>query len=252
MNLLISFRSEILKTKRTAIFYLTFIAAGFIPFIFLLNVSLDGVTEENGKEGFNSLFKLGSEMLGFAIFPLFVVLVCTMLPQIEYRNNAWKQVYASPQPVLNVFIARFLHVHLMILMFIVLFNLFMFMVAIAIHFMIPSVNFLGVPVKWIEWLSKNAIMYVAGLSISAIQFWFGLRFRNFIIPIAVGFALWLTGTVMVMEFGSRYAYFFPYSYLPYSLFPKYKHLMPTVMWNSLGYMALFLAIGFIDFRRGKK
>jgi lantibiotic transport system permease protein len=144
------------------------------------------------------------------------------------------------------------NVHLMILMFIMLFNFLIFMVALTVNFLYPSLNFLEVPIRWSEWLRRNSTMYVAGLSISAIQFWVGLRFRNFFVPVGIGFAMWIIGTLMVMEFGTRHGYLFPYTALPYSLFDKYKHLMPAVNLVSVGYAALFLLIGFLDFRRGKK
>ena len=93
MNLLITLRSEILKTKRTASFYLTLIGAAIVPAIFLLNVLLD----ENGmdstrKDPLNNIFKLLSEMNGAAFFPWFIILICKLLPQIEYINNTWKHV----------------------------------------------------------------------------------------------------------------------------------------------------------------
>ena len=252
MNLMISLRSEVLKTKRTAIFYLTFAAAVLIPFILSMNIAFDGIEPENAKYGFDSLFKLATEILSAVPFPMFVVLLCTMLPQVEFRNNTWKQVFASPQPVGNVFIARFVNVQLMILTFIVMYNLCIFLIAAVVHFTMPSLNFLNIPINWTLWLSKNATLYVAGLSISAIQFWLGLRFRNFFVPVGIGFVLWFIGTLLVMEFGSKYAYYFPYTALPYSMFEKYKHLQPTINMVSVGYMGLFLVIGFADFRRGKR
>jgi lantibiotic transport system permease protein len=252
MNLLISLRSEVLKTKRTAIFYLTFAAAVLIPLILSLNIALDGIEPEFAKQGINPLFKLAFEILSAVPFPMFVVLLCTMLPQVEFRNNTWKQVFASPQPVGNVFIARFVNVHLMILTFLVIFNLCLFLIGAMVHFTMPAINFLDKPINWTQWLNKNATMYIAGLSISAIQFWLGLRFRNFFVPVGIGFVLWFIGTLLVMEFGSKYAYYFPYTALPYSMFDKYKYLQPTINMISVGYMVLFLAIGFADFRRGKR
>ena len=89
MNLLISVRSEILKTKRTAAFYLTIIAAALVPFILLLDVCFDGISPENMKDAFNALLREGFGILSVLIFPMFVILVCTLLPQIEFRNNTW-------------------------------------------------------------------------------------------------------------------------------------------------------------------
>ena len=97
MKFLTALRSEILKTKRTASFYFTLAGAAPIPAIFLLNV-LTGGGDLNAirKDPLNGIFELGLERNGVMFLPLFVILVCTLLPQIEYRNNTWKQVFAAP------------------------------------------------------------------------------------------------------------------------------------------------------------
>ena len=127
MNLLISLRSEVLKTKRNAAFYFTLIGAAIIPFMFLLNSLTHGLPDEDdsNKDPLNAIFKLSSQMLGIGIFPLFIVLVCTLLSQIEYKNNTWKQVLTSPQTKMNVFLAKFLNIHLLILLFLVSNHLFL-------------------------------------------------------------------------------------------------------------------------------
>ena len=74
MNLLISLRSELLKTRRTASFYLTLIGSAVGPVIFLLNVLLDeGELDGKTKDPLNSLFKILSEMNAGALFPLFII-----------------------------------------------------------------------------------------------------------------------------------------------------------------------------------
>lgn len=89
MNLLTSFRSEILKTKGTASWYLTVIAAAIFPLLLLLDVCIDGVSRETLKDPLNIFFTEGFKGLNLLILPIYVILICTLLPQIEYRNNAW-------------------------------------------------------------------------------------------------------------------------------------------------------------------
>src|SRR6187551_3066581 len=140
MNLLISLRSELLKT-RTASFYLTLIGAAAGPVIYLLNILLDeGESDSLKKDPLNALFKILSEMNGVALFPLFIILICTLLPQIEYRNNTWKQVFASPQTKVNVFLAKFMNVHLLMLVFLIATHLFMLLAAVGINFIKPGLN----------------------------------------------------------------------------------------------------------------
>ena len=250
MNLLISLRSELLKTTRTASFYLTLIGAAVGPVIYLLNVLLDESEIDASREDpLNSLFKTLSEMNGAALFPLFIILICTLLPQIEYRNNTWKQLFASPQTKINVFAAKFLNVQLLMLVFLIATHLFMFVTIAGVNFIKPSLNVFKHPLNGSAVLVNAANAYILVLALSSIQFWLGLRFKNFIVPIGIGFALWLTGTIMAVQYKSNLVYYFPYSFQAFPVSIKLKSQLTQVAWASLGYALLFLIVGFFDFRR---
>jgi hypothetical protein len=248
MNLLGSLRSEILKTKRTASYYLTLIAAAATPFMFLIFVCLDGLSPDERKDPLNAIFKR-FEMTGMAIFPIFVILICTLMPQLEYRNNTWKQVFASPQAKSNVFIAKLLNIQLLILVFLVANYLFMFLVAIVTHFIFPELNILHQPLNWNRLLLNGVNAYVSLLAVVAIQFWLGLRFKNFIVPIAVGLSLWIAGTLMVVGYYTSSARYFPYSFPAFSNLPQYRSQLEQVLWTSAGYAVLIFILAFADFRR---
>jgi len=249
MNLLTSLRSEILKTKRTSSFYFTLIGAAVVPFIFLLNICMDGVPQEFRKDPLNGMLKAAAEMNGLVIFPLFVILVCTLLPQIEYRNNTWKQVLASPQTKANVFVAKFLNIQLFILLFLAVNFVLMFFVFAVTHFVDRGLNLLQQPFNVYTVLVNAVNTFVTILAVCAIQFWLGLRFKNFIIPVATGLALWITGALLVFKYQSVLPGYFPYSFHIYHYFPEYRSGNHSPGWNSVAYAALFLIIGFLDFRR---
>src|SRR5687767_9895589 len=249
MNLLISLRSELLKTRKAS-FYLTLIGAAVGPVMFLLNVLLDeNEIDPSQKDPLNAVFKILSDMNGTALFPLFVILICTLLPQIEYRNNTWKQVFASPQTKVNVFLAKFMNVHLLMLVFLIATHLFMLLAVAGINFIKPALNLFEHPLNGITVLVNAANAYILLLAVCAIQFWLGLRFRNFIVPIGIGFALWLTGTIMAVQYKSNLVYYFPYSFPAFPVSTKLKSQLTQVAWTSLGYALLFLIVAFFDFRR---
>ena len=252
MNLLISLRSELLKTTRTASLYLTLIGTAVGPVMYLLNVLLDeNEIDASEKDPLNAIFKILSDMNGTALFPLFVILICTLLPQIEYRNNTWKQVFASPQTKFNVFLAKFMNVHLLMLVFLTATHFFMFLSIVAINFIKPNLNLFKHPLNGNMVLINAANAYILLLAVCAIQFWIGLRSRNFIVPIGIGFALWLTGTIMAVQYKSNLVFYFPYSFHAFPVSTKLKSQLTQVAWTSLGYALLFLIVGFFDFRRRK-
>jgi len=188
-------------------------------------------------------------MNGTALFPLFVILICTLLPQIEYRNNTWKQVFSSPQTKTNVFLAKFMNVQLLMLVFLIATHVFMLLAVVGINFIKPNLNLFKHPLNGTTVLVNAANAYILLLAVSAIQFWMGLRSRNFIIPIGIGFALWLSGTIMAVQYKSDLVFYFPYSFHAFPVSTKLKTQLTQVAWTSLGYALLFLIVGFIDFRR---
>lgn len=254
MSLTISLRSEILKTKRTAAFYFTLIGAAVIPFMLLFSIiSQHSLPNEqsSSKDPINFLFDLSAEVTSLCIFPMFVVLICTLLPQIEYKNTTWKQVLTSPQTKLNVFVGKFLNIQLLMLLFMVANHLFIWVVVIATHFILPELNVLQHSFDPYQVLTDNAHVYVSVLAICSIQFWIGLRSRNFIVPIAIGIACWLVGTIMVFEYNSSASPYFPYSFHAIRLSELFKPRLSQVEWASFGYCILFLVLGFWDFKRRK-
>jgi hypothetical protein len=251
MSLSLSLRSELLKSNRTASFYLTLVAAAVVPFIFVLDATVDGISPENRSVIFNKVFIEGLKMTGFLILPMFVVLICTLLPQIEYKNNAWKQVFTAPQAKTSVFIAKFINIHFFILFFIVA-NLLLTLIAAAVlHFVQPSLNVLNQPLDTYNIFVNIVNTYVTLLALGTLQFWLGLKFKNFIAPIAIGISLWIIGSMLVMQFESSLAVYFPYSFHVYNVFPQYKSQLNTVRWASVAYAIVFLLFGFIDFKTRK-
>src|SRR5688500_6421325 len=133
MRFSISLQSEVLKTKRSASFWLSIIPAGYMPVIFFLAFYYEPgeVVKELQVNPWTTFFKWAYMPLSAFIFPMFVILVCTLIPQIEYKNNAWKQVYASPQSLGNIFFSKFLTIHLIIFFFYLLFTGLMILSGVA-------------------------------------------------------------------------------------------------------------------------
>ena len=130
-------------------------------------------------------------------------------------------------------------------------HLFTWIVVIAAHFILPDLNILQHSFNPYPVLEENVHTYVSVLAICTIQFWIGLRSRNFIVPIAIGIACWLAGTIMVFEYKSSASPYFPYSFHGIRLSPEFSPRLTQVEWTSFGYSILFLVLGFWDFKQRK-
>lgn len=249
MNLLIALRSELLKTRRTSVVYLTLFAAAFGPFMSLLDLLLDGVEKSHRANIFNELMTKKFMMTSVVAFPIFLILLCTLLLQIEYKNNTWKQVLTTPQHKSTILLAKYLNMQLLILLFLVTNFVLMFAVAVILHFREPDLHVLQQPLDGYKILVARLSSYLALLAICSIQFWLSLRFRHFIAPMAIGIALWFTGTLLVLEVKADFVNYFPYSFHAIGTFPEYQPGFTDIHWISVGYALAFLTVGFLDFRR---
>jgi lantibiotic transport system permease protein len=250
MNLLISLRSEILKTKRTASFYLTIAAAAFGPLMTLLDIMIgEGIPASARNNFFNKLFIDKFQMTGLLALPIFLILICTLLPQIEYKNNTWKQVLTSPQSKWHIFLAKFINIQLLVFAFFIINLLFMFICALVVHFKNPSMNLLSQPLNGYDIAMLRINSYLVLLGLCAIHYWLGLRFKNFIISTGIGVALYFAGTVLVMQLQQSKIIYLPYTMFLYSGLPEFTPYVNGLNWYSLAYTLVFLAVGFVSFRK---
>jgi hypothetical protein len=248
MSLLISLRSENLKLKRTLSIYLCVLAAAFGPLMtFMEYINLDPATPKGLP--WTEHFLRGREPLCAALFPLYVILVCTLILQIEYRDKTWKQVLTSPQKMINIFLAKFITLQFMILAFLIAYNLFMTITALGATLMQPGL-YTG-KIELYQILSINAQTYFLILGVSAVQFWLSLRFKNFITPLAIGFGLWFLAPMMVFEFNWKIVEQYPYAFTMLSVLPQYKAHVISYQWYSIATAAVFLILAFVDFSNRK-
>ena len=189
-------------------------------------------------------------MVGAVLLPWFIILISTLLAQIEYRNNTWKQVLTSPQSKASIFIAKFINIQLLIFLFLFINHLLMLINAVILHFMHPSLNILGQPLDWPEIANTLVRNYFILLGVCAIQFWLALRFKNFLAPVAIGISAWFIGSLLVIQLKAGFAEYFPYSFHAYAWFPDHQNKDLTGIYlTSVGYVVLFLVIGFMNFRK---
>ena len=258
MSLAISYQSELLKSKRTAAFWMSLIGAAFIPVIFFLiylsKPDKVGPMLHVAPDPWAVYIMYGWNALSSFLFPMYIILICALLPQIEYRNNAWKQVWASPQTTGDVFFAKFLSIHTLILLFFLSFNLLMIGGALLVNAVHSQYPFFSHAIGWKSLAILSLKTYLSILSISALQYWLSLRFKSFVAPVGIGLAL-LVGSIIATGFGWEHVNKIPYAYPVLSMKSLAK---PGVLeidrheWYSLAYTAFFLGLAFLDLRFRKE
>jgi hypothetical protein len=242
MSFLISFRAELIKVKRTAALKLCIVASALLPLLLFLEFFEE--TPKAKGVAWNSFFDEGRQGLNFAFLPLYIILVSTLLLQVEYRDRTWKQVLTSPQKLSNIFFAKFALLQLLIILFLISYNVWQAITGAAIENLYPDL-FTGFNLR--QLIIPNAQSYFLVFGISAIQFWLALRFKNFIAPVAIGFMLWVMAPTMIFEMNWQFADKYPYSYSILGVLKKYKANVVNYQWYSLINAVVFLSIAFIEF-----
>jgi len=239
-------KAEFLKTKRTAAIWLTALTAAFLPAInglILINrpdVFVPKLHTDPWLILFYMIWKNGSAV----ILPIFVIMINTVIVQIEYRNNTWKQVYASPRSYADIFFSKFVVVNLFLVIFFVLFTLFTVLSGYAVNLFHSGYLFSSHSFRFDAMLTVISRVYAGILGVTAIQYWLSMRFKNFTIPIGIGVGLWIAGLVL-MDWDKIVWYPYMYSSLMFFLsVPNHYGTFSLIIVNAAACFVIAVLLGF--------
>lgn len=246
----ISLRTEFMKIRRSAALWLVVVGSAFLPAILFLMymTKSDMFAKRLGKDPWAGHIAQGFEASCFFLWPMLIIVVASMVTQIEFKNNTWKQVLASPLRIGDVYFAKYIVIQCMILSAYLLFNVDLVLSALLTEVFHPNFAFWQNTLPIHSILQLDAKSYISILGMTTIQYCISLRFKNFIASIGIGLALIIAGLMMVPW--DKVVYF-PYAYSALSFirnsataadFKMLKH----EYW-SLGYFAVFLTLGYLDF-----
>lgn len=253
-QLILNTKAEWLKTRKTSAWWFTICAAGFLPAInilILLNRP-DYFVAQLEKDSWSQLFTMVWRNVAAIILPVFVIMINNIVVQIEYRNNTWKQVYASPRSYADIFFSRFLIIHGYMVGFFLLSFIFMLGAGALVGTINSQYHFLHQPLSLSIIFKKLAWVYIGILGVSAIQYWLSMRFRNFTIPLGIGIALWITG-IIIADWEKIAYYPYMYSILLYTQdMPGKRPSLDLLLTNSILCFILAIIAGFFDIRMRKE
>ncbi len=249
-----SFQSEWLKRKRSAASWLVILGAFFIPVSITIGriINFDSLYAVNtSKEAWSKVFGWAWQPMAFFLLPLGVILATSLITQLEFKNNTWKQLHTSPQSLTTIFFAKLLAVITMLFQFFILFN-----IGIYLAVVIPSIIFRGIPypeaaIPFMKFFKIDLKFFICCLPIIILQYIVGLQFKNFLIPLGFGLALYV-GSMMAMNW--KYGYTMPYIYCALNFIKESHGDQPKVNIYifSVGYFILFTIAGYILYLNKKE
>lgn len=218
MNLtfLHSFQSEWMKHKHSAAIWLTVAGGAFMPVVILMRRFYsfeDLVPVNSGANVWEVLYYQSWQFMAMFLLPMGVILVVSMIGQLEYRNNTWKQLHTTPQSLTTIFFAKFALILVMLLQFFILFNIGIYLEAIIPALLFKKVPFPAAPFPFIAYLLGNGKFFITCLPVIALQYLLSLQYRNFLVPVGVGLGMYIF-SVMAVKW--KYGVLIPYIYSIYS------------------------------------
>ncbi|MEZ4904003.1 MAG: ABC transporter permease [Spirosomataceae bacterium] len=245
-----SFQSEWLKTKRSLAAWLVVIGGFFIPSIMLARHLLypnQIRTESQTPRFWETLMSQSWQFMSIFLLPMGVILATSLIAQIEFRNNTWKQLHTTPQGFSVIFWSKLSIILLMMFQFFILFNIGIYLSGVVPSFIIKDMDYPQEPFPVGYFLRTSCYFFIDCLPIVALQYLVSIQFRNFFVPLGVGI-----GTLLAALFAIQWEYGFlvPYTYCSYNFFilrGAKMEMMQTVNIHglALGYFATFTVMGYV-------
>jgi hypothetical protein len=250
MTFLYSFASEWLKIKRSLAFWMVLIGGFFTPAIIIAArlINYKKVPELYAAENFwDLLWKNSWESMAIFFLPLGAILTTSLITQIEYKNNTWKQLHTLPLSYTTIFFSKLAVILVLMLLFFVLFNIGIYLAAVVPYSLISGTPYPAQPLPFSSFMRANALYFVDTLPIVALQYLIALRFKNFLVPVGLGFVFWV-GSLAALSWS--YGYVIPYTYPMYNYLAsgvQTKAVMPTVNihWLAFGYFVVITVVSYV-------
>jgi hypothetical protein len=189
------------------------------------------------------------ESMAVFFLPMAAILVTSLVTQIEFRSDAWKQVHALPVSAAVIFLSKLAVILVLMVEFLLLFNGGIYVSAMIPPLLIASVphpkgTFASLPL-----LADNARYFLECLPIVAAQYLMALRSSNVLVPIGVGFVAWVGALAAV---SSKLAIWWPYAYTTIHYIqktPKGAHFAAAsgLPWLAASAFALLTLIAYGSF-----
>ncbi|GLR20186.1 ABC transporter permease [Portibacter lacus] len=245
-----SLKNELIKLRRTLAFWLTIISGLLFPILFFIAYSIKPLILDKGVNPWEKFMTLQIENSIPFFIPMFIVLIASLIMQIEHKSLGIKHLFSLPIPKWSVYFGKLSIVILAIISTYVYYFLAILISAEVLGLINPDLTFLEFRPDFLKYIKLLTSTFIACLGIVGIQFWLSFRFKNFIISLGMGMFLAIVGIIVSQAEQSIY---FPYSFsvLSVSLGDKMPMIfgISAVAVYSLGCFIVTILLGYLDIRR---
>lgn len=179
--------------------------------------------------------------MAFMLLPMGIVLAVSLITQLEFKNNTWKQLHTTPLPFTSIYFAKLLVLVIMLLQLFILFNAGIYISAIVPAIFNSRIPFPNHAANFSYLLTENGTYFILCLPLVALQYCISLPFKNFLIPVGAGLALVIAGLIALKW---QYAYTIAPAYTALHFLQLNSVPVHNLISWSLGYFILFTLVGY--------
>jgi hypothetical protein len=250
LSFLHSFQSEWLKKKRSLATWIVLIGGFFTPVIVIIVrivYSSQLATMYAAPNFWMRLWDNSWESMSIFLMPIGVILATSLITQIEYKNNCWKQLHTTPLNYTTIFFSKLAVIIVMMFQFFILFNIGIYLSALVPYLVKSGVPYPPAPIPFAYFIRENCLFFVDCLPIIAIQYLISLRYKNFLVPVGAGIAGWIAA---IGALSWKYGYIIPYTYCMFNYLKDHKGgraIIPDVNIHAwaIGYFIVLTIISYI-------
>lgn len=252
-----SFQSEWLKKKRSLTSWLVLVGAFFTPSIIFL-ARIKNANKLSALYASNDFWikswHQAWESMSILVLPVGIILAVGLITQLEYKNNAWKQLHTTPQCFLTIFFAKFLVMLFMLVEVFLLFNIGLYLSAVVPAWLFSSLSYPTAAIPYSFFFYENIKFFVDCLPVLAFQYLISLQFKNFLVPLGTGFVIWFLSIGITSW---SYSFIFPYSHAPLHFLISSGHrtnqdIPVNIHLAAIIYFAAFMTAGYFLYAMKKE
>ncbi len=247
MTFIHSFESEWIKKRRSLSSLLVLVGGFFTPVIIIVARLFrpDQLPAIYSAAGFwDKLWKSSWESMAIMLLPMGVIMATSLIAQLEYKNNTWKQLHTTPISLTTIYFSKLAVIIVMMLQFFVLFNIGIYLAGIVPYLLVSGVPYPGDPIPFLFFIKENSLYFIDCLPIIALQYLISLKYKNFLLPIGAGMLFWV-GALGSLSW--KYSFIIPYTYCMYHYLEDSGKFHPAVDIHmmAIGYFIVFTVLGYV-------
>lgn len=244
--------ADVLKLRRTAALRLT-LFSGVLPVLltFCIFYFKGQYIIKGGVDPWPRFVSTCWQTAGTLLLPLFVVLLTSLVVNIETKATAWKHLYALPVGRGAVFVSKLLLLLTLNAVALLLFASAVLGAGLLLGQLKPGLGFQSHQAPLETILRMLGHTYVATLGLLAVQYIVSLYWRSFVVPVGVGMgAVVATIALLSWEHVDKIPYAAPLGTAMMMKMDKTSglqvaHELARHEWYSLAWFAGALLIGYV-------